>query len=62
MSRDDTTVIRHSKKLYFRINPEQMLNWLNFASWDKLRKLCEKSRELQRFLFNKDQKGEGIRV
>ena len=30
--RDNTTVIWHSKKLYFWINPKKVLNQLNFAS------------------------------
>ena len=51
-SRDDTTVIWYSKKLYFWINPKEMLNQLNSASGVELRKLYKKSREVQEFLFN----------
>ena len=52
-SRDDTTVIQHSKKICFWINPKKVLNWLNSASlsWTEVRS-CEKSCEVQGFLFD----------
>ena len=52
MSRDGITVIWHSEKLCFWINPEEVLNWLNSASWVELEKSREKLREVQGFLFD----------
>ena len=49
--RDDTTDIWRSKKLCFWRNLEEVLNWLNFASWVEER-LCKKSREVQGFFFD----------
>ena len=49
-SREGTTVVWHSKKLCFWINPKEVLNWLNSASWVGLEKSREKSREVQGFL------------
>ena len=55
-------VIWHFEKLCFWINSKEMLYRLNFASWVKLRKSCEKSREVQGFLFWLRSIGEGVKV
>ena len=42
---DNTTIIRHSKKLCFWKNHKEVFNWLNFASWAEERSR-EKSRDV----------------